>query len=159
MFQQVRIELTLVLALGLAVAALVLALRGGSSTMLVTSGAASAVEPVAVLDVAPKGAKEVSIIDFVYDPEPVRVQAGQAVSWTNEDAAMHTVTAKDGSWGSKALGQGETVVMTFREPGVYTYICALHPPLARAVVPSKGGGVAVVAAGGGRPMQGTVIVE
>ena len=162
MLHQVRLELTVLLALTLAVAALVLALRGGGTgTTLVTAETGGASGPVAELDFAPKGAREVAIVNFAYDPDPVRVQVGQAVAWTNHDKAMHTVTAEDGGWGSKTLGPGETAVMSFDEPGVYAYICALHPPMARSAVavPSKGGGVAFIGSGGGMPMQGTVIVE
>jgi len=156
MLDRVRGQLTGLLALAVAIAALVLALGGRTNTTLVAGDATNASGPVTVLDVKPKGAEEIAIVDFTYDPDPVRVQVGQAVAWTNEDGAMHTVTAKDGTWGSEMLMTGDTVVMTFAEPGVYEYICALHPP--HLSVPPHAPGAKLVG-GGGRPMQGTIIVE
>jgi plastocyanin len=158
MLHQVRLELTVLLALTLAVAALVLALRGGGPGTTRVAGTGGASGPVAELDFAPKGAREVAIVDFAYDPDPIRVQVGQAVAWTNHDGAMHTVTADDGSWGSKSLKTGETAVMTFQQPGVYAYICALHPPM-RAGIAGAADGEKLVAGGGGHGMKGTIIVE
>jgi plastocyanin len=163
MFEKLRIEATLLLALGVAVAALVVAMRGGSpgepGEALQADSAGSA--NGAVTSFYPKGSTEVRIVDFAYDPEPVRVKAGTTIAWTNYDSVPHTATASkgDGDWGSGILEQGDQFTYTFTEPGIYAYLCTLHPPShVTASVPPRAGGVALVA-GGGRPMQGTVIVE
>lgn len=158
MLHRLRLELTVVATLAVAIAALVLAIRGGG-----TEPAAVAEEPAstagesAAVQFVPKGAVEVDIIDYAYSPEPVRVRAGTPVAWANFDGAPHTVTARDGSWGSKIMSQGETFVTTFDEPGVYVYICELHPPRVGAILGAPEG--AKLVSGGGRGMQGTVIVE
>jgi plastocyanin len=55
------------------------------------------------------------------------VARGTTVTWTNQDAMAHTVTADDGSWGSGPLGPGTTYSHVFTSPGTYTYHCAFHP--------------------------------
>ena len=118
--------------------------------------AAVAQESVAA-NVVPEGAVEVVISAFTYNPDPVRVRVGEPVVWTNRDGGVpHTVTAPKG-WDSKIMEWGDTFSMTFDEPGVYVYICTLHPPrqgISFAPPPGE-----ELAGGGGQGMQGTVIVE
>ena len=71
----------------------------------------------------------IKIVDFVYDPDPATVKAGQAISIPNADAAPHTIT--DGGSG-KAFDSGTikgkaTGSLTIDEPGSYRYICEFHP--------------------------------
>lgn len=157
MLTRIRLELTVLAALGVAIAALVLMMRDEAPRVPVVAGAPTGAQEDAVLGSAvPAGASEVEIINFVYLPEPVRVRAGAPVVWTNRDQAAHTVTARDRSWTSPIMSQGETFVTTFDEPGVYTYICELHPP-ALGTIPRVPGEKLV--AGGSGGMKGTIIVE
>ena len=159
MLHQVRIEVTVLLALGLAVAALVVALqRGGAAQVTVLQDGVD--QGDAVSRSVPDGAEEVRIVDFAYDPEPVRVSVGTTVAWTNLDSTAHTVTAADGKggWDSGYLERNETYALEFDEPGVYKYICTLHPP-ASALRFGAPPGSELVAGGGGRPMEGTIIVQ
>lgn len=71
----------------------------------------------------------IKIVDFVYDPDPATVKAGQAISVPNADAAPHTIT--DGGSG-KAFDSGTikgkaTGSLTIDKPGSYRYICEFHP--------------------------------
>ena len=160
MLHQVRIEVTVLVTLGLAVAALVVALqRGGAAQVTVLQDGVDQGDAAASRSV-PDGAEEVRIVDFAYEPEPVRVSAGTTVAWTNLDSTMHTVTAADGKggWDSGYLGRNETYLLEFNEPGVYKYICTLHPP-ASALRLGAPAGAKLVAGGGGRPMEGTIIVQ
>ena len=154
-----RQELSIVATLVVAVTALIVALvngsdGGGAGAAPVATGTAGGAG-VTVADFQEKG-HSVVIANFAYSPDPVRVKAGQAVTWVNEDEVPHTATAKDGSWDSGTLPHGEGVVMIFSKPGTYPYICLLHPP-AGAIAGAPAG--AKLAGGGGRPMQGTIIVE
>jgi plastocyanin len=47
--------------------------------------------------------------------------------WSNDDAAVHTVTATDGLFDAGRLGPGVTFSHTFNEPGVVAYACTIHP--------------------------------
>jgi plastocyanin len=156
MWNQVRQEIAIVATLVVAVAALVVALVDGSSDSggVIAAPATNSEVGVIVAPFQEKG-HTVAIENFAYGLDPIHVKAGEAVVWVNYDETPHTATAKDGSWDSGLLAQGDGVVMVFREPGTYAYICTLHPPA--SAIAGAPEGVAVV--GGGQPMQGTVIVE
>jgi plastocyanin len=71
----------------------------------------------------------IKIVDFVYDPDPATVRAGQAISIPNADAAPHTITdAESGkAFDSGTIKGRATGSLTIDEPGSYRYICEFHP--------------------------------
>ena len=148
-----RLEVTMVLTLAVAVTALVVALRGDGSPQAVAED-----DALTVSSEVPEGAVEVDIVNFAYNPDPVRVQVGQPVAFTNFDTVAHTATASkgDGDWDTGYLNLGETAVITFDEPGTYAYLCALHPPAHGRFFGAPDG--AILAGGGGGGMVGTIIV-
>lgn len=73
--------------------------------------------------------REVGIQNFAFAPKEVVISAGATVTWTQKDGAPHTVTAKDGSFDSGTLAQGERFSQTFSRKGVYEYICRIHPSM------------------------------
>lgn len=76
----------------------------------------------------------VAISGFAFEPASISVNAGQAVTWTNEDPAEHTVTHEGGAFTSKTLGRDARFRMVFDRPGTYRYVCALHPEMKGTVV-------------------------
>lgn len=74
-------------------------------------------EPVATTEVA-------MAKSYRFDPKRIEVEAGQSVTWTNEDNFTHTVQV-DGQEDHK-VERGESVSITFDEPGTYHYVCTLH---------------------------------
>ena len=74
-------------------------------------------------------AQEATISSFVFLPDPIQIRVGQSVRWTNLDNVPdgHTVTASDLSFTSPVLGQGDTYVRTFTQPGTILYFCEPHP--------------------------------
>ena len=83
---------------------------------------------------APAGGKlersvKVEIVDFAYNPDPVRVQVGGKVIWQNMDSAPHTATADDGSFDTGPLEEGKLKSENFKEPGTFTYFCSIHPEM------------------------------
>lgn len=82
---------------------------------------------------APSGdavlSEKVEIVDFAYDPDPVRIEEGGKVIWINEDSAPHTATAEDGSFDTGTLEEGKLKSETFKESGTYEYICSIHPDM------------------------------
>jgi plastocyanin len=84
---------------------------------------------------------KVEIVDFAYDPDPVAIEEGGKVIWTNRDSAPHTATADDGSFDTGTLEEGKLKSESFKEAGTYTYICSIHPDMHGTVevveVPSK----------------------
>lgn len=76
----------------------------------------------------------VTIKDFDYAPKRLTVAKGTKVSFTNQDAANHTVTFDKSG---KDLGnqpKGRTVHLTFTESGTYAYHCDFHPNMHGKVV-------------------------
>jgi plastocyanin len=61
---------------------------------------------------------------YRFDPERIEIRAGQTVTWTNEDNFTHTVQVE--GQGDHKVEQGESVSITFDEPGTYQYVCTLH---------------------------------
>lgn len=72
----------------------------------------------------------IRIVDFVYDPTPAIVRAGDTISVANADAAPHTLT--DAAPSATAFDSGTiqgraTGSLTIDKPGTYDYVCELHP--------------------------------
>jgi plastocyanin len=73
----------------------------------------------------PVAATEVEMVkSYSFDPKTIEIEAGDTVTWTNEDNFTHTVQV-DGQEDHK-VEQGESVEITFDKPGTYDYVCTLH---------------------------------
>lgn len=84
----------------------------------------------------------VSIRSFCFTPTIVRIRPGRTVTWTNRDGFAHTVIGANAVWGSFAtVGHRGEVTYRFPRPGVYPYVCTLHPGMVGAVVVGPGNGV------------------
>jgi plastocyanin len=76
------------------------------------------------------GSTLVAIRGFAFVPNDVHVKAGNSVTWLNCEPAgtpSHTSTSSQGVWQSPLLAPGEAFTQTFTTPGVFPYICAVHP--------------------------------
>jgi len=104
--------------LALAALSLALAACGGGSDDSTGGGETSA---------EGSAAADVEIVEFAYQPEPVVVEVGGTVTWTNEDTAPHTATADDGSFDTGEIDEGKLKSETFKEAGEFTYFCSVHP--------------------------------
>src|ERR671910_2689976 len=67
-----------------------------------------------------------------YQPNPIQVSTGAAVTWTNNDAQPHTATSgenatPDQRFDSGIMAPAATFEHTFTEAGEYPYFCLLHP--------------------------------
>ncbi|MHB8376231.1 MAG: cupredoxin domain-containing protein [Dehalococcoidia bacterium] len=69
----------------------------------------------------------VAIRNFAFTPGNLQLSVGATVTFTNYDSAPHTATAKDGSWDTGILNQGQSKTITFGKAGDYTYYCKIHP--------------------------------
>jgi plastocyanin len=75
----------------------------------------------------------VSIGFDTYTPPLIDVLTGDAVTWTNNSVRAHTVVARDGSWGSARMIQGDRYEQRFAAAGAYAYFCTLHAGMAGEV--------------------------
>ncbi len=87
--------------------------------------ALSLIVPVASAS-AQSDAPAVDIKNFAFAPQEIHISAGQTVTWTNDDAFQHTVTADDGSFDSGLMDQGTVFSQEFDAPGTYQYYCTPH---------------------------------
>jgi plastocyanin len=85
---------------------------------------------------AADGAKvrTITIKDLKYDPAKITIKVGQTIQWVNKDDHDHTVIAKDKSFESESLGNGETFKHTFKKAGKYEYYCRFHPRMKAVVI-------------------------
>jgi len=67
-----------------------------------------------------------------YSPYEVSVAVGATVTWSNDDAAVHTVTSgkkmiHDELFDSGIFTSGTTFEITFNDSGTFDYFCIVHP--------------------------------
>ncbi|MBI4738343.1 cupredoxin domain-containing protein [Candidatus Woesearchaeota archaeon] len=75
----------------------------------------------------------VDIRDFRFDPDELVINRGDAVSWTNQDGAAHTILI-NGGVESPALREFDVWNNTFTQPGTYHYRCGIHPSMVGTIV-------------------------
>jgi plastocyanin len=87
-----------------------------------------------------KGASNPGITE-PFNPSPLTVSLGTAVTWTNHDSTGHTVTEGNPSGNTPAngfdsgiLAPGKTFSHTFAAAGSIQYYCTLHPTMLGEVI-------------------------
>ncbi len=76
----------------------------------------------------------VSIMNMAFSNTSLNITAGTKVTWTNNDAVAHTVTADDASFDSGDIGPGASYSRTFSTAGTINYHCKIHPMMTAAVI-------------------------
>jgi plastocyanin len=87
----------------------------------------------AVVDVA-AGAATIKIDNFAFAPADLTIAAGTTVTWKNADEEAHRVMALNKGFASPALDTDDSFSHTFAQPGVYKYICSIHPYMVGNIV-------------------------
>lgn len=97
----------------------------------------------------PTRSAEIRISAFRFQPAELTVTAGTTVTWTNDDAILHTVTTgtsvkkddfgnyeitPDGRINATLADKGQTFSFTFPTPGDYAYFCSRHNNMTARVV-------------------------
>jgi plastocyanin len=76
-------------------------------------------------DSAPVATTEVTMAkSYRFEPKQIQIQAGDTVTWTNDDNFTHTVQV-DGQEDHR-VDRGDSVSLTFDKAGTYHYVCTLH---------------------------------
>jgi plastocyanin len=79
---------------------------------------------------AATGYADVTIAAFAFGPGKLTVAPGKTVTWVNNDDSPHQVTVTTGAQSRGAvLTKGQSHAQAFGAPGVYDYICGLHPSM------------------------------
>ena len=102
---------------------------GGSSSGGDDSGSQDAVaEAPFEISAEPVATTEVNLPkSYKFEPVAVEIDAGDEVTWTNQDDFPHNVHLLDGSDVTEDLPIGESASIAFDEPGDYYYECSIHP--------------------------------
>jgi plastocyanin len=79
------------------------------------------------------GGAQVGMQNIQFDPAEVTINAGETVTWTNDEAVAHDVDGSgpggDFSSGPEGgMNEGDEFAFTFNEPGTYEYVCRVHAP-------------------------------
>ena len=70
----------------------------------------------------------VSAQDNSFSPGTLKVSPGDTVTFTNDGAVAHTVTATSGAkFDSGSLEPGKTFKFTAEKAGTVDYVCTFHP--------------------------------
>jgi plastocyanin len=77
---------------------------------------------------------EITIDNFSFGPETLKVSVGTTVTWTNRDDIPHTVVSTDGVFKSKVRDTDEKFSYTFTQAGTYPYFCSVHPKMTGKIV-------------------------
>jgi plastocyanin len=77
------------------------------------------------------GVVDVTIDTFQFAPDPLEVEAGTTVRFTNEDPTTHTVTAgtrddPEPDRFDERLPEDGSADITFDQPGRFPYFCMIH---------------------------------
>jgi plastocyanin len=66
---------------------------------------------------------------FTFSPDPVTINVGDTVTWTNTATFDHTTTSDTGVWDSGHVTPATTFSMMFNTAGTYKYHCSIHASL------------------------------
>ncbi|WP_030513496.1 cupredoxin family copper-binding protein [Nocardia sp. NRRL WC-3656] len=118
-----------------ALVAAVLMAGCGSNTTTSTPTTTTAATPPGTAAASPTSAQPASVTvrveDMKFSPDAVTVQAGDTVTWKFSDKVPHAVQGI----GDAAMGINSPIFTggewshTFAVPGVYRYLCPLHPEM------------------------------
>jgi plastocyanin len=115
--------------------------RGGRLALLVLTAALVWSGCGGDRDTETEAGTTITVSAFMFDPDPLVVETGAIVTWTNRDATVHTVTSRRrGTRGDPFDGKlaptGGRFSRAFDRPGTYRYFCSRHsgPGMAATVV-------------------------
>ena len=95
------------------------------------------------------GDADVDIVRFTFDPASLEVEAGESVTFTNQDATDHSVWSEQRAGGAPAwesigsdpefrlpevLHEGDASTCMFPAAGTYEYLCGVHNSMTGTIV-------------------------
>ena len=83
---------------------------------------------------AEKPVRTVSIKDYAFRPATLTVNAGDTVTFVNNDDETHTATANDNTFDSGSLKENASFSYTFAKPGTYAFHCRIHTTMKGTIV-------------------------
>ena len=93
-----------------------------AAAMLVSATAANAADHI------------VTIKGFAFAPANLTIEAGDSVTFVNEDSAPHTATDKAGAFDTGRMSSGQQSTLTFGGAGTFDYFCEIHPNMTAQII-------------------------
>ena len=81
---------------------------------------------------------DVTIQNFTYSPDPITIDPGDTVRWTNLDTAQHSAVSVKEGFVSAVIGQNQSATVTFNDAGTFEYVCAVHGASMKGTVIVRG---------------------
>jgi len=140
------IALVVIILVGLAVFLGTTPGKGTPSTFSISQRSIATLSPTISTSTTPTNAKlnvditagsSTNQTSSGYSPATMTVNVGDAVTWTNDDNAVHTVTADKGGFYSGDLKPGQSFSFVFLTAGNYTYHCNYHGWMKGTIVVQK----------------------
>ncbi|HUC08139.1 MAG TPA: cupredoxin domain-containing protein [Solirubrobacterales bacterium] len=70
--------------------------------------------------------KTVTIDNFEFTPQTLRIDKGTRVAFSNSSGTAHTATDK-GAFDTGRIKAGKSAVVRFQQKGTFAYHCKIHP--------------------------------
>lgn len=85
---------------------------------------------------SPRAARtvDVTIVNFAYSPDPVTIDPGDTIRWTNLDGAPHSSVSIQPHFATVTLAQGQTTTTLFPRSGTFAYVCGIHGTSMRGTI-------------------------
>lgn len=86
-----------------------------------------------------QGANQISIKNFAFSPNVLNINAGDTVTWVNNDSVPHRIEGSriqmsNSEFQSGDLSNGQSYSFTFNAAGTYDYICSIHPSMKGKII-------------------------
>jgi plastocyanin len=115
------------------VVGLVLVGCGGSGTTTSMSMASTSMGSTPTTAAATSGTS-VSLANIAISPTSLTINAGQSVTWTNNDSVTHHLVGDKGEFDSGDMAPGAKFTFTFKTAGSVNYHCTIHPSMTGTIV-------------------------
>lgn len=78
---------------------------------------------------------QISIKNFTFEPNELRIKKGETIVWTNTDNLVHTITPnQNDNLENNILSKGQTFSHTFHTIGIYRYHCDDHQNMTGTII-------------------------
>lgn len=82
----------------------------------------------------PTSPNEVYMNNSIFEPSSITVSKGTAITWTNKESMIHTVTSDSLFFNSGDMDKNKTFSYTFNTIGTYKYRCIYHSNMKGTVI-------------------------
>src|SRR6266404_3891307 len=82
---------------------------------------------VTVRTAAARAMETVPVQNFAFIGDPLTINAGDTVTWTNNDSVTHEPVSDTGAFDTGVIAPGNSASFKFASAGTYPYHCSIHP--------------------------------